>query len=448
VTRTGPVKLVDCTLREGMQAPGVRFSLTQSCDIARLLVASGVDMIECGHPAVSAAERQRVKATIAAAGPTPVLSHARARSDDIDAVAATGAQWVGIFLGCNDITRRARLPGASAEELLSMIDTSVRYAVARGLRVRFTAEDASRTERAMLERAYATAVAAGVDRICFADSVGVLEPADATAAARWLSVAFPGIDSEFHLHDDRGLATANALGAIDGGASWISCSVNGIGERSGVTGTFLLMSNLHHRGDRQLTGVAAARQLSAMVAAVSGTPVDPLRPVIGRNAFTHTSALHQRAIRRDPLAYSWIDPAVLGACITYARGSEWPVGDLVMKSVSGTAAGREYLVFDTDSIHGYQQRFTVQRVRANANLMQPAEWRGDDVDRLYLLVGVADDLTGLKVSIRAGDEETTIASPCTVLLPAEHPRAVLRLLDGEGLLVTVEPTVGSSGTGG
>ena len=388
-------------------------------------------------------------ATVAAAGQTPVLCHARARRGDIDAAAETGAQWVGIFLGCNDITRRVRVIGASADELLSMIDTGVRYAVERGLRVRFTVEDASRTERVMLERAYRTAVAAGADRICFADSVGVLEPAEATAAAQWLSAAFPGIDSEFHLHDDRGLATANALGAIDGGAGWISCSVNGIGERSGVVDTFLLMTNLHHRGDRQLAGVTAARRLSALVSAASGTPVDPLRPVIGRNAFTHTSALHQRAARRDPLAYSWIDPAVLGARTAYAWAPEWPVADLVIKPVSGNA---DHAVFDTDSIVGYQQRFTVERVRADASRPHPVEWHGADVDRLCLLVGAADDLTGLKVSIRVGDEEMTMVSPCTVLLPASHPGAVLRLLDGEGLLVTAEPdveqTIGNSGTGG
>lgn len=447
MTRMGPVRLIDCTLREGMQAPGVRFSAAQSRDIARLLVACGVEMIECGHPAVSAAERQRVQATIAAAEPTPVLCHARARHDDIDAAAAAGAQWVGIFLGCNDITRRARVTGASAAELLSMIDTSVRYAVRRGLRVRFTVEDASRTEQAMLEHAYTAAVTAGADRICFADSVGVLEPADATAAAQWLTATFPGIDSEFHLHDDRGLSTANALAAIDAGASWISCSVNGIGERSGVTGTFLLMTNLHHRGLRQLVDAAAARRLSALVSAVSGTPVDPLRPVIGRNAFTHTSALHQRATRRDPLAYSWIDPAVIGARMAYARSIEWPVADLVIKSVSGDAVGRDPVAFGTDSILGYRQRFAVQRVRADTSPLRPLEWRGGDMDRLCLLVGAAADFSGLKLSVRAGNEEAIIASPCTVFLPAVHPCAVLRVLDGEGLLVTIEPTVDSSGIG-
>jgi 2-isopropylmalate synthase len=431
-----------------MQAPGVRFSVAQSCDIARLLVACGVEMIECGHPAVSAEERQRVEATIAAAEPIPVLCHARARRDDIDAAAATGAHWVGIFLGCNDITRRARVTGASADELLSMIDTSVRYAVGRGLRVRFTVEDASRTEQIMLERAYMTAIAAGADRICFADSVGVLEPAGATAAAQWLRAAFPGTDSEFHLHDDRGLATANALAAIDAGASWISCSVNGIGERSGVTGTFLLMTNLHHRGDRQLVDAAAARRLSALVAAASGIPVDPLRPVVGRNAFTHTSALHQRATSRDPLTYAWIDPAVTGTSTACARSAQWPVADLVIKSVGGRATDGDHVAFDTDSILGYQQRFTVQRFHAGVGPLHPLEWRCDDVDRLCLVVGAADDFTGVKVSVRAGDEETIIASPCTVFLPAaHHPSAVLRVLDGEGLLVTIAPTVDSSGIG-
>src|SRR6187455_612074 len=101
--------IIDTTLREGAQAPGVRFGEEESAEIAHALVFLGIDMVECGHPIASDAETRRVRATVAACGAVPVLAHARARCEDIDSVKATGAQWVGIFAGVNSISRNCRI---------------------------------------------------------------------------------------------------------------------------------------------------------------------------------------------------------------------------------------------------------------------------------------------------------------------------------------------------
>lgn len=168
------VRIVDTTLREGAQAAGVRFDRQASAEIARALMAIGIDTIECGHPGVGPEEMCRVRDVVQVCGGSEVLAHARARVDDIDAVAASGAQWVGLFIGVNDLSRRHRLKAGARID--AMIDQAVRHAKSLGLSVRFTIEDASRTEPDALVAGYGTAVRAGADRICFADTVGVLCP--------------------------------------------------------------------------------------------------------------------------------------------------------------------------------------------------------------------------------------------------------------------------------
>ena len=228
------------------------------------------------------------------------------------AAAESGAAWVGIFLGINEVTRRTRVPNRSLDQVLEYIEDSVRYARSRGLRVRYTVEDASRTEPSLVARAFRTALNAGADRLCFADTVGVLEPEEVGLRIRSLKRAFAGVDLEVHFHDDRGLALANALAAIDAGADWVSTSVNGLGERAGITDLCLLLANLHYRGERQIVSGPALRDISARVVEYSGTPVDARRPVTGRHAFSHTAGLHVKAVLRDESAYSWISPKVFG----------------------------------------------------------------------------------------------------------------------------------------
>jgi len=308
-----PVRVIDATLREGCQAPGVRFDATQSVEIALALAELGVDMIECGHPAVSAEEAHRVRSVVNLGLGRPVLTHARAHRGDILAAAEAGATWVGIFLGVNEVTRRTRVPNRSVDQLLGYVDDSVSYARKCGLRVRYTVEDASRTEYSEMLRAFRAALNAGADRLCFADTVGVLEPKEVATRIASLRGDLPSVDLEVHLHDDRGLALANALAAVDAGANWVSTSVNGLGERAGITDLCLLLANVHYRGQRELVSGSALRSVSARVAEYSGTLVDDRRPVIGRHAFTHTARLHVKAVLRDEEAYNWVPPEVFGA---------------------------------------------------------------------------------------------------------------------------------------
>jgi len=307
------VSIIDATLREGAQAPGVRFSSEDSVAIAEALVACGVEMIEVGHPSASQLERARVSAVAASGLGRPVLAHARARPADVEAVADCGADWVGIFLGVNEMTRRVRLGSTQeASALLEMVDRAIARAKSLGLRVRYTVEDASRTAVAQLLRACARAIDAGADRICFADSVGTLEPTEVASMVAHLRETFAAEAIEVHLHDDRGLALASALAAVDAGAGWISASVNGVGERCGITETCALIANLHARGARALPPAGTLPRVADLVDRATGIPRSRLAPVVGEHAFTHTAPLHIRAVERDEEAYSWLSPSRLG----------------------------------------------------------------------------------------------------------------------------------------
>ncbi len=306
------IRIVDSTLREGCQSAAGRFTIEQSQEIARLLRAAGVDMIECGHASIDAEELRRIAAVTEVVGNVPVLSHARACPLDVDRAAESGASWVGIFLGCNSLTRKARLPGRSRRELLRMARESVSRARRRGLQIRFTVEDASRTPLDLMLDQFRVALESGADRLCIADTIGLLEPPLTSKVVCEFRERFPEVPLEVHMHDDRGLALANVLAAVDAGATWVSTSVNGLGERAGITDLAALELNLHVRGDRLLTCGESLQELSRRVGAYSRSRPDFRRPVVGRDAFTHASRLHRLAMQRDTSAYELVDPAIVG----------------------------------------------------------------------------------------------------------------------------------------
>jgi 2-isopropylmalate synthase len=320
VTPSDAVHLVDCTLREGAQAPGIKFSAETTVEIAKALDGAGVAIVEAGHPCASDAEFERVERLVRLGLRARVLAHARAVERDISAVARTGADAVGIFVGVNHISQTVRLR-RDEREILSMIDRSVRLARSHDLTVRLTIEDASRTEFTMLRRAYEVALNAGADRLCFADSVGVLSPVEVAAGIGELHAAFPQTPLEVHFHDDRGLAMANTLSAIAAGATHVSCSVNGIGERCGITDTAALAANLAYENIECGVRLSAVASLSGLVERLTACGPDARRPVTGRHAFSHTARLHVTAVERDPNAYQWMDPADLGYPVVGGAGA-------------------------------------------------------------------------------------------------------------------------------
>ncbi len=312
------IRVIDCTLREGCQARQCSFDSAQSVQLAREIAALGVDMIECGDPRISADERERVRAVVAAVS-TPVLAHARARREDIDAVLETGAQWVGLFASINAISLETKFKGMNREEVLELFHDAIRYARERGLRVRATVEDAARTSVSDLVSMIATARDAGADRICFADSVGILLPDETFDVLSLLRHEFPDVVFEYHVHNDRGLALGNTLAAIQAGVQWHSASCNGIGERAGITDTFQLLTLLHTKFAADRFNLKNVLAVSELVEAHSRIKRSPMHPVVGENAFVHVARLHQLAMQENQDAYSAFDPELINGRVSLQR---------------------------------------------------------------------------------------------------------------------------------
>lgn len=436
------VHIIDSTLREGMQSTAGTFSPAQSVEVTKLLISAGVDTIECGHPGIDDAELNRVAAVVAAAGDVPVLSHARCELDDIKAVAKSGAAWVGIFLGVNEISRRSRLPGRDTGELLAMVEQSVAYARQLGLRVRFTVEDATRTAMDDLIAVYRLAVDAGAERICFADTVGTMEPAEIRRAVEALCAGCPGVDLEAHLHDDRGLALANSLAAIDAGATWISTSVNGLGERAGIVDLAALLLNLHHRGDRVLADGVVLQDLSRRVGAYARSMPDHRRPVVGRDVFHHVARLHRLAVQREPAAYEWIEPETVGRSRSTWRQSlpddveRWVVDPQVISATElrhhRAGPGSRYVLVDDRFVPGAGQYCIARRIpRLDDYGPGHIDTHVHHCDSLFIFLGDEPDYTGLRAEVTLDGEVIAVESPATVFIPAGIPHGY-RVVSGAG----------------
>ncbi|CRM06641.1 MULTISPECIES: LeuA family protein [Pseudomonas] len=304
------ITLVDSTLREGNQAPGVKLTIKSTLAIGQALADAGIDFIEAGHPYASKQEFDRVTSLVKSRLAKNILAHSRAHRDDIDAVYATGANWIGIFAGINEASQKYRLR-KTKEEIQELVRRSILYAKSLGLNVRYTIEDASRTDLAALIETYKIAETAGADRICYADSLGICEPFKVRSTVQLIKQALPNVDLEVHFHDDRGLAMANTLASIEAGATFVSCTVNGIGERCGITETCLLITNLHFNSILCSGKSQKVLKLSSLVSKAIGDTFDRRRPIIGEYSFVHTAKLHLTANSRDRNCYHWVDPLYL-----------------------------------------------------------------------------------------------------------------------------------------
>jgi len=302
--------LIDTTIREGQQHGHVSFTPSRALRLARLLNAFGVDIIEVGHPIVSEQDRQTAIAICRAGLHAPTLAHARASPEDVKAVADVGAQWVGVFAGINDLSLRHKLHRDRTAALCA-IQAAVRHAKACSLQVRFTCEDASRTPLPRVFEAFRLARAAGADRLSYADTVGVMTPFRMRRVMRQLSQQF-GDMLHAHCHNDFGLATANALAAIEGGAIGVDVSIEGIGERCGIAPlaeVALSLTQLYGLKARWKLSMLAA--LSAALHQIAADDALDTRPIIGRYACTHKAGLHIMAALECPDAYEPYPPELI-----------------------------------------------------------------------------------------------------------------------------------------
>ncbi|HEX5121113.1 MAG TPA: UbiA family prenyltransferase [Pseudonocardiaceae bacterium] len=305
------VVISDTTLRDGEQMPGVAFSPNVKVDLARRLAGLGVPLIEVGFPAVSADERTAIRTIVEADLDAAIQVIARPVESDVRAAIDCGAQSVAVFIGTSPghLERKLRL---DVDEALRRVDRAVRLVKQAGRQAVFAAEDATRTDPAVLCRFYAAAADAGADALGLADTAGVANPWSLRQLVAAVGEQCP-LPLAMHCHNDLGLATANSIAGLLGGASGVQCSVLGIGERAGNAPLEQVVLSLEtSHGYSTGLDLRQLEPLAAHVAGLVGTSLPPFMPVVGDHAFVHESGLHVDGITRDPSTYEPYSPDLVG----------------------------------------------------------------------------------------------------------------------------------------
>lgn len=304
-------QILDSTLREGEQTPGVHWTVEDKLTIARRLDAFGVDYIEAGHPAVSADVEASTRAVCREGLDAQTVVHARAMRQDIDRAIAAEADWVGIFYCVRQEALSQRF-GRDLDAVTAQVQDTVQYAVDHGLRVRYTPEDTVRSPWPNVERVARAAVEAGADRISIADTTGCMTPTRIHDVVAQMRATVP-VPVHVHCHNDLGMAVANSLAAVDAGALVVDTCVGGLGERTGITDLAAFATAARLAGRHETAwDLTALPSLSRIVAQRSGIPVSVQAPVVGANAFTHNAGLHTAAVFHDPAHYESIPAAAVG----------------------------------------------------------------------------------------------------------------------------------------
>ncbi len=304
------VEICDVTLRDGEQTPGVSFTCDEKQKIASMLDLIGIDVIEAGFPVVSPYEKDCVTAIAAMGLDARICCLARARKADVEAAISCGVDMVSIFIATSDLHIRHKYK-KPREDVLSDALLMVDYAKDHGLRVRFAAEDASRTELAFLKEVYARGEEHGADLVSFADTVGALVPMEMYRIMTSLveSVSIPLCA---HCHNDMGFASANTITAAEAGAFQLHTTVNGIGERAGNAALEEVLVALRMKAGIDRYDLTHLQALSRMVEDYSGIVMEKTKPVVGEHAFSHESGIHIAAILEDPTTYEYFLPEMVG----------------------------------------------------------------------------------------------------------------------------------------
>jgi len=307
-----PIVFWDETLRDGEQTPGVHFSPEEKLRLAEIMSEMGISVINAGIPVVSEEEAEAVRRVAGAGLKAKILAAARTVPTDIDAVIRSGATHIAIFVAASNVHLRYKLK-MSQDEVLSASTRSVRQAKDAGLHVAFVTEDTVRAPFDFVEKLYLAVQAEGADRLVICDTVGVMTP----LTFRWYLQEFQRrispTDWSVHCHNDLGLATANALTALEVGVTSPHVCVNGLGERAGNTPLEELALTLE-KVYGVPTGLDLSRlyELSRLVEELSGVPVSPTKAVVGYNAFSHEAGIHTHGILAHTLTYEAVQPEVIG----------------------------------------------------------------------------------------------------------------------------------------
>ncbi len=304
--------LVDTTLREGEQFAGAHFTLGQKVEIAQALDEFGVEYIEVTSPVASPQSERDLRLLSRLGLRAKLLTHVRTRMDDARRAVECGVDGVNLLFGTSPWLRRFS-HGKSIPEIIEAALTVIAFLKSQGVEVRFSTEDTFRSRPEDLIAIYRAVDAAGVDRVGLADTVGVATPQQVYALVRQVRREVrAGI--EFHGHNDTGCAVANALAALEAGATHLDVTVLGIGERNGITSLSGLIARLYTLDKRLVAryNLRALPDLERMVARFVGVEVPFNQPITGRTAFTHKAGIHTKAVLNHPATYEVLDPRDFG----------------------------------------------------------------------------------------------------------------------------------------
>ena len=304
------IRILDSTLREGEQHPGVSFTNKQRIQIAWMLDYFGVDQIEIS-PVVSPDHKEATKTIIQQGLKADIVSHGRALRQGIDTSLSCDAKWVAAYLGISDIHLKDKLRITREEALERAVDT-VTYAKDHGLKIRFTVEDGSRAEPEFLLKLCRAIEEAGVDRISLPDTVGIMRPIGMYNFVKKVRSEIK-TPLDVHVHNDIGFALANAFSACDAGVDQIHTTIDGIGERTGIPALAEVAVSLTYLfkspNDFRLDMLADLSRLIEQYTTIQ--PYDS-KPIVGSSAYKHKAGTHLAAILNNPAAYEPIPPRVVG----------------------------------------------------------------------------------------------------------------------------------------
>lgn len=308
-----PKKIIvyDSTLRDGEQMPGVFFKKSEKIAIARKLDDIGVSQIEAGFPAVSKEEERTVKAVKNEGLNAEILALSRLRKEDIDICIDCDIDMILLFIASSPLHIKYKLR-MTEEEVLDKTGEMVQYAKDHGLKTSFSTEDSTRTDFSFLKKLNYKAEKHGAERIGLTDTVGCITP----EGMRYLTTRFKeSLKTPFsiHLHNDFGLALANALVGVQCGASAVATTVNGIGERGGnlPLEEFVVAMKVLYNKDLGIDNTGL-KELSELVSKLSGIRLPKNKPLVGQHAFSHESGIHVAATLECPMTYEPIPPGFVG----------------------------------------------------------------------------------------------------------------------------------------
>lgn len=303
--------VVDTTLRDGEQTAGVVFANEEKIAIASMLSDLGVDQLEVGIPTMGGDEKEAIKSIVKRNLKSSIMAWNRAVIKDIEQSIDCGVDAVAISISVSDIHIKHKLK-TSREWVLENMVKSVEFAKKNGLYVSVNGEDASRADRDFLIEFIEAAKQAGADRFRYCDTVGVMEPFKINEDIKYIYEKTK-FDIEMHTHDDFGMATANAIAGIVGGASHVGVTVNGLGERAGnaaLEEVLMALMFVYNYGGSVDTKMF--REVSEYVSRASGRVLPAWKAIVGDNMFAHESGIHADGAIKNPKNYEAFDPGIVG----------------------------------------------------------------------------------------------------------------------------------------